>query len=166
MTTKEKKFIDILFRALQRADLGSFDYLSFRKKLKAYKDLDEEERYQQAFKEAGGWSAGTNNAQKTIEKGVKVLISEAEKFKGVLQKQKTEKVETPEIRMEQIKEQIQHKQREIETLKKEYITQREKAQQARETIQETASDFQGAYQQLIGQVRADLDKLNQYLSDK
>jgi len=166
MTTKQKKFIDILFRALQRSDLGTFDYLSFRKKLKEYQGLSEEERYQQAFKEAGGWSAGTENARKTIEAGVEALIGETDKFKGVLQKQKIEKVEVPHTRMAQIKEDIQRKQREIETLKKEYITQKEQAEEAQQTIRQTASDFQEAYQQLVNQVRGDLEKINQYLSDK
>lgn len=166
MTSKQKKFIDILFRALQRADLGSFDYLGFRKKLKEYNHLEEEERYQQAFKEAGGWSAGTDNARQAMETGVKALIAETEKFKGVLQKQKQEKVVAPQTRMEQIKQAIQRKEQEIAELKSEYTDRQQQAEEAQQTIKQTASDFQEAYQQLVTQVRADLEKLNQYLSDK
>lgn len=165
MEPKKKKFIDILFRALQSVPANGFDYLAFRKKLRELEELDDAERYQQAFQAVDGPSAGLEKARASAMAGVEALIAETEKFKAVMARQKAEKVDQRQQRLEQIKAMARRKEAEIESLKEEYRKTEAAMAESEQNIRETAALFQEAYQQMVGQIRLDLEKMDEHLSN-
>ncbi|NRB64279.1 MAG: hypothetical protein HRU40_14850 [Saprospiraceae bacterium] len=167
MGSKTKKFADILLRAMQSATRQEFDYLAFRKNLKHQSDhLPLDQKYQAAFQATAKEGVTLRHALQAARQPSDIMQEEGYKFRDVLRKQQQEKVKTPQDRLHTLSKEIEKKKKQIEQLQKEVATLdqetanlRQSAEEASDTIRETAADFQSALTIMLNQVQEDIDAL-------
>ena len=86
------KFVDILFKAMEKNNIDGFDYLEYKQSLNSLKKMpmDEATRYQSAFAMAQTMGANPQMLATTAQHYIDVLRKEEEAFENALGRPKNE----------------------------------------------------------------------------
>ena len=166
------KFMNVLIKAINDQDLPSFDYLEFKESLKSLSKMkmDEQTRFQSAF--AVGKTMGAT-PQKLIDAAnfyIKVLGDEDAKFQQALVNRQSTQVDGGKKELAQLEKNIQARKKQIEDLNKQIELDLKKREELKQQVQnasgkmtKTKNDFSVTYNHLVGQIRADIEKMKRYL---
>lgn len=166
------KFVNVLLKAIDANNLEGFDYLEYKQSLQslAKMDMDEATRYQSAFAMAKTMGATPKRLVDSAAHYLKVLDKENTKFKDALKNQRAKQVGGREQKVRDLEKSIVDKQKQIEKLTKEIAAAQQSLGEVKQTINQAAakveltnSQFQLAYQSVVGQIKSDMDKMKKFL---
>lgn len=167
-----QKFTDILFGAIEKANMPGVDYLEYRQSLKSLEKMPMEEkvRYQSAFAMAQAMGATPQKLINSAGHYVNVLKGEETKFEQALANQKATQIASRKEKMEKLNQAIQQKAQQIKKLTQEMEKHRvdmEKLSgeinQATAKVETTKNNFIASYNALVAQIMSDVDKMKKYL---
>ncbi len=165
-------FMEVLFGALEKANQEGFDYLEFKQSLQSLEkmSMDEATRFQSAMAMAEAMGAKKEMLLQSAAHYLRVLQQEERKFKQTLQKQQDQKVLRKQKELEKLNQSILGKEEQIRKLRREIEQERKTAQEIQQAvasekqkIEATARDFMASLQALSGKIKADVEKMKQYL---
>lgn len=166
------EFTDVLFQAMERANVDGFDYLEFKKALQnlAKMDMDEATRYRSAFAMAQTMNATPDSLVSTAGHYLSALQREEQQFEQALAKQEQQRIGARRQQLEQLEqeaaaksEQISRLQAEIDALQEQQQEIRQSIREAATRVEQTKNDFIVSYERLVNQIRSDIEKMRQYL---
>jgi len=167
-----EKFMNILFGAMDKANLPGFDYLEYKQSLKnlAKMPMDEQTRFQSAFAMAKTMGATPQKLLEAAQHYINILKQEEKKFQQALINQRGRQVGDKEKAIQQKSALIEQKQKQIAQLKKEIEEDKVKVDKMKSEIsgatakvEKTKNDFIASYNAIIAQIVTDMDKMKQYL---
>lgn len=166
------KFTDILLAAMEKVNIEGFDYLEYKKSLQSLQkmNMDEATAFQSAYAMAQTMGATPAHLAQTAGHYLQALKAEEEKFNQALVGQREARVGAKLNEQTQLQAGIKEKSERIRQLQAEIardqasLTQLDaEIQQATLTIEQTKNDFFASYQNLMGQIQADVEKMQRYL---
>lgn len=167
-----EKFTNILFSAIEKANLPGVDYLEYRQSLKSLEKMPMEEkvRYQSAFAMAEAMGA---TPQKLIESAghyVNVLKGEEQKFGQALANQQATQIASRKEKIVKLNDTIQKKAQQIKKLTEEMEQHRKDMEklsgeinQATAKVETTKNNFIASYNTLVAQISRDVENMKRYL---
>ncbi len=166
------KFMDILFKAMEKNNLDGFDYLEFKQSLKSLSKMpmDEATRFKSAFAMAQTMGATPAKLKETAEYYLTVLGREKKQFEEAVTQQKSKQIGNKEAEIKQLQKVIVEKKKQIAQIQKE-IEEHEKKMKANKAhiekatvkVTSTKNDFMASYDALTGQLKHDIEKMTNYL---
>ncbi|MFK7809227.1 MAG: hypothetical protein AB8F74_15595 [Saprospiraceae bacterium] len=168
----DDKFINILFAAMEKANLPSFDYIEFKQSLRnlAKMPMDEATRFKSAFATAQTMGATPQKLVDAAQHYINILNAEEQKFQSALANQRNKQIGNKEASIKNMTMQLQNKEQKITQLQKEIEADKAKMNSMKEEIsgaavkmEKTQKDFVASYNALVGQIKADAEKIKQYL---
>ncbi len=166
------QFMEVLLKAMDRENLDGFDYLEYKRSLSNLQkmDMDEATRYKSAFAMAQAMGATPAKLMETAQHYLNVLKQEHEKFGQALAGQRQKQIGDKEAQLEELakvigekEQQIQKLQAEIADAQKKITNLRGDLENAQAKVANTREDFVASYDNLIGQIQSDIDKMKTYL---
>ena len=167
-----QKFTDILFAAIEKANLPGVDYLEYRQSLQSLEKMPMEEkvRYQSAFAMAEAMGATPKKLIESAGHYVDVLKGEEKKFGQALANQKATQIASRKERITKLNEAVQQKAQQIKKLTEEMEKHRLEMEklsgeinQAAAKVETTKNNFTASYNTLVGQILGDVEKMKKYL---
>lgn len=168
----QDRFLQVLFKAMEDANLDGFDYMEFRQSLQSLENvpMDEATRYKSAFAMAQTMGATPQNLLDSGTHYLKVLKTEEDKFEGALQNQKSLQIGTKVEERKRIaaeiaekESQIRRLQEEIQALEKRDMELEGEVEEAGKRVFKTKEDFHASYAYVVAQIQKDLDNMQRYL---
>lgn len=168
----EKKFMNILFKAMEKANLPGLDYLEFKTSLKSLSSMpmDEATQYKSAFAMAQAMGATPDHLIKTAQHYLEVLLKEEQKFQHALGQQNEQRVgnqikeiKAMEMSVKAKAEQIAKLTKEIEQTQNKITASKQSIQEVTSKIRSTKSNFVASYNTIKGQIEKDVTNMKQYL---
>ncbi len=166
------KIVEKLLQAIEKNNLEGFDYLEYKKSLKALEKMpmDEATKYRSAFATASTMGVTLDKLLDTVKFYTSVLDKEHKEFHTAFKGQFDAKVSGKEREIAQLDATIKEKAEMIKKLTEE-ITQHQqqiselkiKVEESNTKISKTKNDFELSYQHLKSQFEADITKMNSYL---
>ncbi len=166
------KFINILFGAMEKANLPGFDYIEYKQSLRnlAKMPMDEATRFKSAYATAQTMGATPQKLVDAAQHYVNILSAEEQKFKSALVNQRAKQIGDKEQSIKNMAGQIKMKEQKIAELTKEIEVDKQKMETMKSEIsgasvkmEKTQNDFVASYNALVGQIKADAEKIKQYL---
>ena len=170
--TVTPKFMDVLFKAMEKNNLEGFDYLEFKQSMASLKkmSMDEATRYQSAFAMAQTMGATPDQLLKTAQHYLNILRKEEEKFEAALVNQKKMQIGDKEAQVKQLEDTVKAKAAEIQKLTKEIETHQKEVESlkgqmrtATVKVETTKNNFIASYNSLVSQIQADVENMKKYL---
>ena len=168
----DSKIIEKLLEAIEKNNLEGFDYLEYKKSLKALEKMpmDEATKYRSAFATASTLGVTLDKLMQTTNFYIGVLDKENEQFLGAFKSQFDDKVSGREREIAQFETIIKEKSAEIKKLTDE-ITKHQnqiadlkgKIEESNAKISKTQNDFKISYTHLKNQFEEDKVKMEKYL---
>ncbi len=168
----DAKIVEKLLQAIEKNNLEGFDYLEYKKSLKALEKMpmDEATKYRSAFATASTMGVTLEKLLKTTDFYLGILNTENEQFVGAFKTQFNDKVSGREREIAQFQEIIKEKSAQIEKLTAEItkhqtqITElKTKLEESNQKINKTQNDFKSSYEHLKNQLEEDKLKMQKYL---
>ena len=168
----QDKLFDVLFGALQANNQQGFDYLEFKDFVKSLASvpMDDATRFKSAFATAQTMGATKEVILKSANHYLDILAREEAKFQDALKGRKEADLTGQQGQIKDLEQLIRQKEADIEKLQKEIEAHRATIGQVEESINaasvkinQTAADFEATYQSLVGQIRADIQQIEQHL---
>ncbi|WP_025741214.1 hypothetical protein [Aquimarina pacifica] len=168
----DTKIVEKLLQAIEKNNLEGFDYLEYKKSLKALEKMpmDEATKYRSAFATASTMGVTLDKLLQTVDFYVGVLDKENEQFLGAFKSQFDDKVSGREREIAQFESIIKEKSEQIKKLTEEIskhqqqITElKAKVEESNSKINKTQNDFKMSYDHLKSQFEEDIIKMKQYL---
>ncbi len=168
-----KKFTNILLKAIEAHNKEGFDYIEFKRSLQNLKkmDMDEPTVYKSAFATAQTLGATPDGLIESANRYLGVLEEEERKFQHALANQRAKQIDGRMTQMQQLEETIRAKEAKIQQLQSEIEDHRAKLEASKGEIEEatqkveaTGMDFMASYRNLVEQIRKDVDNIRQYLN--
>ncbi len=168
----ENKFVDMLLRSIEANNIEGFDYLEYKQSLQSLMKIesDEAKRYQNAYAMAQTMGLTKKKLNDSIKRYLQILDGEEKKFSEAFEKQKSTQVIQREQNVSNLKKSIQAKQQQIKKLQaeiKEAETELNKTEgkinESLAKVEATKDGFYASYQMVVGQIKADAEKIKQYL---
>ena len=167
------RFVDMLFRAIEENNLEGFDYLEFKQSLQSLSkiEVDEAKRFQNAFAMASTMGLTKQKLFDSAQHYVNVLGKEEKKFAQAFVKQRDAQIKDREQKGVHLQRSIKSKEEQIKKLQEEI--KKEKAQlssvendinEAMAKVEATKDGFYGSYNLVLDQIKADIEKMNSFLS--
>ena len=169
----DPKFVDVLLKAIEANNIDGFDYLEFKQSLQNLSsvEMDEKTKYQSAYAMAKTMGATPGKLVNSARHYVNILKKEEAKFAQALQNQRQKQVQEREQGLKNKEKLILDKQKRIEQLQKEIEADkkslegdRAKISQSIAKVEATKQGFVNAYNSVLGQIEADIEKMNSYIS--
>ena len=169
----ENKFVDMLLRSIEANNIEGFDYLEYKQSLQSLMKIesDEAKRYQNAFAMAQTMGLTKKKLSESIKHYLQILDGEEKKFAEAFEKQKSTQVIQREQNVSNLKKSIQAKQQQIKKLQaeiKEAETELNKTEgkinESLAKVEATKEGFYASYQMVVGQIKADAEKIKQYIA--
>lgn len=166
------KFIEVLLKAMESANLPGVDYLEYRQSVKSLEKMpmDEQVRYQSAFAMAQAMGATPAKLIESATHYLDVLKSEQAKFDEALRKQTSERIgnrqgiiKNLDATLKQKAEQIKLLAQEMEAHRKEMEKLDLEIKEATSKVEGTKNDFLASYQALVAQISADIENMKRFL---
>ena len=166
------KFIEVLFAAMEKANLPGLDYLEYRQSLKSLEKMpmDEQVRYQSAFAMAQAMGATPQKLIESASHYIDVLKTEEAKFEQALKHQVTERIGNRQEMLKNLELTIQQKGEQIKKLTQEMEQHRQdmeklngEIREATSKVETTKNDFIASYNVLVSQIMADVESMRKYL---
>jgi len=168
-----EKFINILLGAIESNNVEGFDYLEFKQALQNLGgvEMDEATKFKSALAMAKTMGATKKVLFSSADLYLTVLSKEEAKFMQSFSKQvnnqvnaRNEDITNLEKGIALKKKQIQELQKEIEAQEKALNEKKNNANQANAKVEATKDSFYHAYHIVAEQIKADIEKMNKYLS--
>ena len=169
----ENKFVDMLLRSIEANNIEGFDYLEYKQSLQSLVKIesDEAKRYQNAYAMAQTMGLTKKKLNDSIKRYLQILDGEEKKFSEAFEKQKSTQVIQREQNVANLKQSIQAKQQQIKKLQaeiKEAETELNKTEgkinESLAKVEATKEGFYASYQMVVGQIKADSEKIKQYIA--
>ena len=169
----ENKFVDMLLRSIEANNIEGFDYLEYKQSLQSLMKIesDEAKRYQNAYAMAQTMGLTKKKLNDSIKRYLQILDGEEKKFSEAFEKQKSTQVIQREQNVSNLKKSIQAKQQQIKKLQaeiKEAETELNKTEgkinESLAKVEATKEGFYASYQMVVGQIKADAEKIKQYIA--
>jgi hypothetical protein len=167
-----QKFTEVLFRAMEAANLDGFDYFEFKQAINnlASMPMDEATRYKSAFAMAQTMGATPDKLIQTAGTYLGVLKQEQDKFQQAAQGQVQNQIGNKKAQIENFEQVIKQKEAQIKQMteemaqhRKEMETLKSDIEQASSKVAQTTADFQKSYQVITGQIQNDVTNMQKYL---
>ena len=167
-----KKFLDVLLKAIEANNLEGFDYLEFKQSLQSLSnmDMDEITKYQSALAMAKTMGATKTKLIKSAKHYVAVLKDEEKKFLDAVENQRTKQVSNKQNKLKQLENLVAEKEQKIKSMQAEIekhkaTLENEKANinQSAAKVEATKDGFIAAYNQVLAQIKGDIDKMQSHL---
>jgi lysyl-tRNA synthetase class I len=167
-----QKFTEVLFRAMEAANLDGFDYFEFKQAINnlANMPMDEATRYKSAFAMAQTMGATPDKLIQTAGTYLGVLKQEQDKFQQAAQGQVQNQIGNKKAQIENFEQVIKQKEAQIKQMteemaqhRKEMETLKSDIEQASSKVAQTTADFEKSYQVLVGQIQNDVTNMQKYL---
>lgn len=167
-----KKFVDILLKAVEKNNKEEFDYLEFKSSLQSLKgmEMDDATMYKSALAMAKTMGATPDKLISTAKHYISILNNERNKFNAALQNQKTKQVTGKEESINKKIQAIKNKELKIKQLQEEIKQDNLKLEEMKENInksaakvQKTSDQFHYAFKVVTGQIFADIENMEKYL---
>jgi len=168
----DQKFVDILLKAVEKSNMGGFDYLEYKSSLQSLSgmDMDEETRYKSSLAMAQTMGATPAKLIETARQYLSTLDGEKKKFNEALKGQKAKQVTGKESQIKEMEKGIAGKEKKIAELQKEIEADKKKMEnlkaginKAAAKVQKTSDSFHYAYNVVTGQILTDIEKMEKYL---
>ncbi|EZH73530.1 hypothetical protein ATO12_16465 [Aquimarina atlantica] len=168
----DAKIIEKLLQAIEKNNLEGFDYLEYKKSLKALDKMpmDEATKYRSAFATASTMGVTLDKLLQTTNFYIGVLDKENEQFLGAFKNQFNDKVSGREREVAQFESIIKEKSAEIKKLtdeiakhQKQIADLKGKIEESNAKINKTQNDFKLSYDHLKSQLEEDKVKMQKYL---
>jgi len=169
----DPKFVDVLLKAIEANNIDGFDYLEYKQSLQnlASVEMDEKTKFQSAYAMAKTMGATPSKLVNSAQHYINILKKEEAKFAQALQNQRQKQIQEREQGLTQKEKAIAEKlkqidqlQKEIEAGKKSLEEDRAKINQSMAKVEATKQGFVNAYNNVLGQIQADIEKMNKYIS--
>ncbi|MCC6752567.1 MAG: hypothetical protein IT266_01145 [Saprospiraceae bacterium] len=170
----QSMFLQMLSDALEQQNEPGFDYLEYRKALRSVQalgNLDEAGCYRTAFAAAQALNVTAPKLIDAARRYVGILELEFQKFEQTAQQFLEAETTKNERLAEQLRRSIQEKEKAIETLQKELDEAKlqlsgseGELDSAKAKVEVNKRGFSHVYQQLSGQIQADIQNMERYLS--
>lgn len=167
-----EKFMDVLFKAMEAANIDGYDYFEFKQSLNNLQKLpmDEATRFKSAYAMAQTMGATSDNLIKTASHYLGVLQQEGAKFADAANNQinnqignKKAQIENFEAVIKQKAEQIKQLTQDIDQHRKEMEQLKQEITQASSKVTQTKADFDASYNLLVSYIQSDINNMKQYL---
>ena len=168
----DDKIIEKLLQAIEKNNLDGFDYLEYKKALKALEKMpmDEATKYRSAFATAATMGVTLYKLVETTAFYIGVLDKENEVFINAFKNQFDTKVSGREQEISQFKTIINEKSEQIKKLTEEIAKHQQQinvlenqVKESNSKIMKTQNDFKHSYTHLKSQLEEDITKMNKYL---
>ncbi|MFK7934222.1 MAG: hypothetical protein AB8G22_11985 [Saprospiraceae bacterium] len=166
------KFMDVLLRSMEAADLDGFDYLEFKKSLQslAKMPMDEATRYKSAFAMAQTMGVSPQKLIDSATHYINVLKREEDKFEKALAGQQSQQIGNKKQQIQQLDNLAKQKAEQIKKLTEEITQHQKQSEQLKKEIQDrtvkietTKNDFIASFNALVAQIHGDVENMKQYL---
>ncbi len=166
------KFIEVLLKAMEAANLPGVDYLEYRQSLKSLEKMpmDEQVRYQSAFAMAQAMGATPHKLSESAGHYLSVLKTEQSKFDEALRNQTTERIGNRQQTIKNLDATLKQKAEHIKKLTQEMELHRAEMEKLEIEIREatakvegTKNDFFASYQSLVAQINVDMENMKRFL---
>jgi hypothetical protein len=170
--TANDKFMEVLFKAMEGANIDGFDYFEFKQSLNNLQKvpMDEATRFKSAFAMAQTMGATSDKLISTASHYLGVLQQESNKFSEAANNQinnqignKKAQIENFELVIRQKAEQIKKMTEEIDQHRKEMEQLKQDISQASSKVTQTKADFEASYNLLVSYIQSDITNMKQYL---
>ncbi|WP_405205198.1 hypothetical protein [Aquimarina sp. LLG6339-5] len=168
----DTKIVEKLLQAIEKNNLDGFDYLEYKKSLKALEKMpmDEATKYRSAFATASTMGVTLDKLLQTTNFYIGVLDKENEQFIGAFKNQFDSKVSGREREIAQFESIIKEKSEQIKKLTEEIAKHQKqigdlkaKVEESNSKINKTQNDFKVSYSHLKAQFEEDIVKMQKYL---
>jgi hypothetical protein len=167
-----EKFMQVLFGAMEKANLPGMDYLEYKQSLKSLEKMPMEDsvRFQSAFAMAQTMGATPQKLVDSANHYLEVLKGEQSKFEQALIKQTKDRIGNRQETLNNLEGIIQQKTEQIKKLTAEIDQHRQEMEQIRQElkaasakVETTKNDFIASYNVLVSQILADVESMKKYL---
>lgn len=164
--------VEKLLLALDKNNLEGFDYLEYKKSLKALEKLpmDEATKYRSAFATSSTMGVTLDKLLDTTGFYLEILEKENTQFLNVFKNEFDDKVSNRQREIDQVKSKISEKSEQIKKLTEEITSHQSQIESLTDQIEEsnskinkTQNDFKKSYAYLKEQIENDVTNMNQYL---
>ena len=168
----KEQFVDVLLKAMEKANLPGFDYLEYKKALQNLEkmNLDDASRFQAAYAAAQSMGVTPQQLTDSANHYLQALSVEQEKFAKAVSGQREDQVIKREAQLKQFDESVGQQEAKIKELQDQIAKTRERQTQLRKSIGEsrakidaTAADFDTTYHTITGSIGEDIAKMREYL---
>jgi len=168
----DAKIVEKLLQAIEKNNLEGFDYLEYKKALKALEKMpmDEATKYRSAFATASTMGVTLEKLLDTTKFYIGVLDKENSEFVNAFKNQFSDKVSGREREIAQFEGIIKEKSEKIKILTEEIAKHQQQIQDLRSKLEEsntkilkTQNDFKLSYDHLKAQFEEDVTKMQKYL---
>lgn len=168
----DSKIIERLLQAIEANNLEGFDYLEFKKSIKALEKIpmDEATKYRSAFATASTMGVTLQKLLDTVKHYINVLDKENNTFLKAFEGQLSSKVGEKEKQITQFDAIIKEKSEKIKQLTQEIAkhqqqitTLKTELNDSKSKIDKTQNDFKISFLHLRSQFEQDVEKMKQYL---
>lgn len=166
------KFVEVLLKAMEAANLPGVDYLEYRQSVKSLEKMPMEEavRYQSAFAMAQAMGATSVKLVESAGHYLNVLKTEQSKFDEALRKQTTDRIGNRQEMLRNLDATIKQKAEQIKKLTQEMEAHRVEMEKldveikdATSKVEGTKNDFLASYQTLVAQINQDVENMQRFL---
>lgn len=168
----DTQIVEKLLQAIEKNNLDGFDYLEYKKSLKALQKMpmDEATKYRSAFATAATMGVTLDKLLETTKFYLGVLEKENEQFVGAFKSQFAVNVSGKENDIVQFEKIITEKSEKIKQLTQEIAKHQQqiaelkaKANEGKAKMLKTQEDFKLSYDHLRLQLETDMKKMQEYL---
>lgn len=171
-TNEDKRSTNFILSKLADKQKDGFDYLRFKRSLKAMEHLpmDESTRFQSAFAAATALDVSKEELMKTAQYYIDYLNQEKGRFAQEAESRMVKKVKDREQQIvhvqemiDKYREKVQQLQEQISTYEAKVATATTEMQEERERIDSSLKVFNSTCDLMMQDIESDLDKLSRYL---
>lgn len=171
-TALDKKFVDVLLKAIKDGYIKEFDYLKFKKSVQTLgqMDMDEETSYKSAFATASTIGLNKEKLLKTANHYLSLLEKERNHFADALKNQRSERISGRISAIDEMKLKIESNKQKIASLEKENAVFQSKIdgadgviQKEKDKIEDIKNKFVKAYDYLEDIINKDIEKIDKYI---
>lgn len=169
----DEKFVNMLLGAIDKNNIEGFDYLEYKQSLQNLSnvEMDEETKYKSAMAMAKTMGATPQKLVTSANHYIKILTAEENKFLEAFKNQQSAQVNSRNQEISNLEKSINLKTKKIEELKKEIETEKKTLESKKTNINQaiakvasTKDRFYLAYNIVVSQIKADLEKIKKYLA--
>lgn len=167
-----EKFMQVLFGALEKANLPGFDYLEYKQALGQLitMPMDEATRYKSAYAMAQTMGVTAEKLVNTALHYLDVLKQEEGKFNQTADAQRLNQIESRNANVKNLNDIVAQKEEQIRKLSAEIAGHKQQLQQTQTEIgqaetkmAQTKSDFSQAINTITSQIQMDITNMKNYL---
>ena len=168
-----EKFSDILTQVLESNNQSGFDYLEYKKAVQSIaklQNLEESAQFKTAYAAAMSMNVKPSQLMDSAKSYLMILETEFTKFNQSAGQFLQSQVSTKERESVQLNQAIQQKEKQLQQLQTELSQHHKRVKEieselksARSKVDGNKASFKLAYDQLVGQIRDDIQKMEQYL---